>query len=161
MFCTPSNFNNWNNANEFNVNSTGTLSNDNVNNGYGVRPISDFWIYLGINLFEVLCFVRRRTSTIGITRLSLGLLLQVSSITTMWTTATASAQFPMFDFVWGINLFELCLVRRRSSTTIATLMSSMLLLQASLMAGTMLTMSTASAQFPTTVSNFLLTNRML
>ena len=160
MFCTPSNFNNWNNANEFNVNSTGTLSNDNVNNGYGVRPISNVWFCLGINLIWGVCLVRRRTSTIGITRLSLGLLLQVSSITTMWTIATASAQFPIFIYL-GINLFELCLVRRRTSMTGVTLTSSTWRLLVSLTDGTMLVIATASAQFPTTVSNFLLTNRML
>ena len=35
---SPSNFNN-NNANGFNVNSTGNLNNNNVNNAGGVRPV--------------------------------------------------------------------------------------------------------------------------
>ena len=37
---SPSNFNNWGNANEFNVTGAGELTNNNVNNGYVVRPIS-------------------------------------------------------------------------------------------------------------------------
>ena len=38
---SPSNFNNNGNANELNVTSTGELNEwGNVNNGYGVRPIS-------------------------------------------------------------------------------------------------------------------------
>ena len=37
---TPSHFNNNSNANEFNVTSSGELTNwSNVNNGYGVRPV--------------------------------------------------------------------------------------------------------------------------
>ena len=39
-FMSPSNFNNWFNANELNVNSTGAVNNNNTWNGYGVRPIS-------------------------------------------------------------------------------------------------------------------------
>ena len=39
---SPSNFNSNSNANEFNVTSTGELNGwNNVNNGYGVRPISN------------------------------------------------------------------------------------------------------------------------
>ncbi len=46
---SPSNFNNWFNANEYIVNSTGMLNNGwNVNNWLGVRPISKKDI--GINL---------------------------------------------------------------------------------------------------------------
>ncbi len=37
---SPSNFNNWSNANVFRVESLGTLSNANTTDGYGVRPIS-------------------------------------------------------------------------------------------------------------------------
>ena len=45
---TPSNFDNWNNDNEFIVGASGELTTTNVNVGYGVRPISKKWglIYL-------------------------------------------------------------------------------------------------------------------
>ncbi len=36
---SPSNFNNWGNADELRVTSTGELLNDDVHNGYGVRPV--------------------------------------------------------------------------------------------------------------------------
>ena len=45
VFNAPSNFNNWNNAIEFRVTTTGELNHDNVNNGYGVRPISDLILF--------------------------------------------------------------------------------------------------------------------
>ena len=45
---SPSNFNNWGNANEFNVNSSGELTNNNTGNGYGVRPISYYKLVITI-----------------------------------------------------------------------------------------------------------------
>ena len=41
---SPSNFSSWGNASEFMVMSSGELNGwNNVNNGYGVRPISKIW----------------------------------------------------------------------------------------------------------------------
>ena len=49
MFSTPSNFNDWSNANEFNVTSSGELNGwNNVSNVYGVRPISNFDFIWGL-----------------------------------------------------------------------------------------------------------------